>query len=289
MPLRQPADHSGAAAPVREDADGQVPADLTAAGPRLARTRRGAIPVLTGLLTLQSLSMVVAGPVQLAGGHVPASAALAALLAPLGKTVTLVALATLCWTGGRSVEAFRVWVLAQLVGIVAQLLAPQADGTVLDLLVSLLVFSGLVVALRPRRRELLPRRGAATDRSARPSALAAAGVVVAAVGGVVLALRARGAVALTGVNADDLAEVRFDLAVTGVGLVAVAAWALGSRSRTTALLAGVGCLVTGVLCLARPHDWPHPGLLPAALLTLGGLAQLAAASRSDGRGTKTWG
>lgn len=246
---------------------------------RAERARRLLLRIVAGVLTLQLVAMLAAGPLALLRGEVPHALTLAALLAPIGKLLSLGALAVVTWTAARSVVAVQMWVLGQGVAVLGQLVAPQADATVLDGLLSLVVFTGVVIALRPHRRELLRLQLSPDARLA----LAALPIVAA---GVVLAINAHHAPAVAGLPAAELAEVRFDLAVLGLALVVLAAWAAARPSRRTwpALAVAAAAMLAGVLVLAFPSAWASPGPVAGGLLVVGGVA-MAVRARQIGRPT----
>lgn len=250
---------------------------------RAERVRRLLLRIVTGVLTLQLVAMLAAGPLALVRGEVPPTLTLAALLAPIGKLLSLGALAVVTWTAARSVVAVQMWVLGQGVAVLGQLVAPQADATVLDGLLSLVVFTGVVIALRPHRRELLRLR-LSPDAGL---ALAALPIVAA---GVVLASSAHRAPAVASVEATELAEVRFDVAVLALAFVVLAAWAATRPSRRTwpALAVAAAAALTGALVLVLSGAWASPGPVAGVLLVIGGVAMTVRA-RQIGRPTNAAG
>jgi hypothetical protein len=239
---------------------------------RLLRTRLLLIRVGAGLLTLQLLLNAAAGPVAIASGRVPRTLLLAALLAPLGKLLALGAIAAVAWTAGRSPTAVRLWLLGLVAEIVASLAARQPSDA-LAVLLQLLLFGGLLVLLIPDRRSLLPTAPRYQVRFA-PAA------VLGAIGGVWIAATTATAVGTApGVTAEDLAELRFDMALLGAALLA---WSLLSgllgRSRLW-IVPATAALVTAVTFLALPHRWADPGALAAALLLGSAVATAIAGTR----------
>jgi hypothetical protein len=181
------------------------------------------------------------------------------------KLLSLGGVALVLWTGGRTVLGYWITGVGQLVWIVAGILAPQPDanGPLLQLLNAALFYAPLV-ALRPRRRELLHPK--------------------IAVNRILLTIAVTGSVPLV-IFATHLAgqldgELRFDM--VGLYLVLCAMGLLAAvqprGSRWLARVVGAGALLTGGAAIAYPHDQASPGLIGGLLLLAAGAAFAAAAT-----------
>ena len=190
------------------------------------------------------------------------------------KLLSLGGAAWVLWTGGRSVLAYWLVALGQLVWLLAGVLNPEQDGNGLLLsLVNLIIYYGPLVALRPERRQLL-------HPGLHPSPQLLAVSLVAA--GPLLILASRTADRYPG------SELGFDM--TGLYL-ALAAFALFAALRPAggALLpyfisASVAC--TGLAAVLLPDDDASPGLGGGMLLSAWAVAfaVTAAAVRAEPRG-----
>lgn len=185
------------------------------------------------------------------------------------KLLSLGGVAWVLWTGGRSVAAYWLIAVGQLVWAVSGVLAPQPDANDLLLsLVNLLILYGPLVALRPQRRQLL-RPGMQPS----PALLA-----LSLVAGVPLALQAvRVADELSG------SELGFDM--TGLYLVLAAVGVLAAMrphgGQGLAYLVAAGAGGTGLTAVLLPSDDASPGRA-AGILLLAWAVAMALASRSRG-------
>ena len=175
------------------------------------------------------------------------------------KMLSLGGVAFVMWTGGRSVAAYWAIATGQLVWMISGILSPQPDGNGIALtLVNLVIFYGPLIALRPRRRELLRPRF-------RPSAVLAA---MAVAGSVFLA---GFAVHLSRTLAG---EIGFDMVGLYLILGAMALFAAlrPAGGQLVAPLVAAATVLVGVAAMMFPNDQASAGQLGGALLIAGGLA-----------------
>ncbi len=225
------------------------------------------IRVWSGLLTLWMLAMA-RGVFSLASAGPDERYMYAA--STVWKLLSLGGVAWVFWSGGRSVPAYWLIALGQLVWILAGVLAPQPQDNSLFLnLVNLAIFYGPLVALRPQRRQLL-RPGL------QPSAPLLALAVLAALPLVFFALRVA--------DRYSGSELGFDM--TGLYLLLAAASlyaALRPRGSWLPYAVAVGAAWTGLAAVLLPNDDASPGRAAGVLLLTWAAALAAAVARAKGR------
>lgn len=173
--------------------------------------------------------------------------------------LSLGGVAFVMWTGGRSVAAYWAIATGQLVWMISGVLSPQPDGNGIALtLVNLVIFYGPLIALRPRRRELLRPRF-------RPSAVLAA---MAVAGSVFLAGFAVHLSRTLG------GEIGFDMVGLYLILGAMALFAAlrPAGGQLVAPLVAAATVLVGVAAMMFPSDQASAGRLGGALLIAVGLA-----------------
>lgn len=185
------------------------------------------------------------------------------------KLLSLGGVAWVLWTGGRSVAAYWLIAVGQVVWLVAGLLAPQPDDNSLLLsLVNLLILYGPLVALRPQRQQLLR-----PCMQPNPALLA-----LSAIAGVPLVLLAvRVADRLSG------SELGFDM--TGLYLVLAASGLFAAMrprgGRMLPYLVAAGAAWTGLAAVLLPSDHASPGSAAGILLLAWAVAVALAAARIE--------
>ena len=235
-----------------------------ASRPRLARTRSVVLVGVYGLLSLWALALSTAGVGALITGQLPdVSLRFVAVAATCFKMLSVGPAVAVCVSRGRSVLAVRALLLGQVVWFVADLLAPQGDdgtvGAALRFLLGLVIWVGPWLVLSSDRRRLW--RPASTFR---PVVLAAAVLgAVPLVQWSVAASRIRLPVAL---NAEEMAELRFDLC--GLPLMVLLAVAVAAVHRVAwwDLLVSLVNTALAALALADAVRPGSPGLTGAAML-----------------------
>jgi hypothetical protein len=185
------------------------------------------------------------------------------------KLLSLGGAAWVLWTGGRSVAAYWMIGVGQAVWAVTSVVAPQLDPQSRgDQLLTLLIFYGPLVLLRPQRRDLLRPRF-------RPDARLCG---VAAVGCTSLVTQAWLVSYETA-----LAEVRFDAVALylTIGAMMLFAALRPAGSRWLPWPVAAAGVATGSLGIAYPDDLYSPGTTGGILLTVLSLAFLASAERAN--------
>lgn len=220
------------------------------------RWRVALIRVWAGLLTAQAL-MMSTGIAQIAAAGPDERFMYAS--STLWKMLSLGGVAVVLWTGGRNVAAFWAMATGQLVWVIARVLSPQPDGNGIALtLVNFVIFYGPLIALHPRRRELL-------RPTFRPSAVL---VAMALAGSVPLAAFAVHLSRTLG------GEIGFDM--VGLYLILDAmAWFAALRpagGQFAAPLVAAGTVFVGIAAIVFPSDQASAGRFGGALLIAGGLA-----------------
>ena len=226
------------------------------------------IRIWAGLLTLQAL-MMAQGIVVLLLGHVDDDAYFMAATSTVFKVLSLGGAAWVLWSGGRSVSAYWMILVGQLAWVASDLLSPQVGGNPpLQGLVNALILYGPLVALRPRRRELLHLQ---VQPQALTTAIAAAGSCALMTFTWHLATASR----------HD--ELSFDAAGLYLTLAVMSLFAAArpAGGRWLIPLVSAGAALTGAAAVAFPNDYASPGRLGAALLLPWALALAAAARRES--------
>ena len=185
------------------------------------------------------------------------------------KLLSLGGVAWVMWTGGRSVAAYWMTGVGQVVWAVTSVAAPQLDAQPrLDQLLSLLLFYGPLVLFRPDRKDLLRPRF-------RPDALLCAVAVVACAALVIQALLVS--------NETQLAEVQFDAVALylTIGAMMVLAALRPAGSRWLPWPVAAAGVATGSLGIGYPDDAYSPGTAGGILLVVMSLAFLAIAERAN--------
>ena len=221
------------------------------------------IRIWAGLLTLVML-MMAQGVVVAAG--VGEDLHFAAATSTVFKLLSLGGVVWVLLSGGRSVSGYWMILVGQLSWAVSAMLAPPVDGNApLQQLANGLILYGPLVALRPRRRELLHLR-------VQPRALT---TVLAAVGSCGVIAFASHLASGSSSNAELVFDaVGLYLTLALMSLFAAARPA-GGRWLIPAVV--VGIVVTAAFAIAFPADMASPGRLGAAVLLLWALAFAGAA------------
>lgn len=223
------------------------------------------IRVWAGLLTAQAL--VMAQGIVVIGSAGPGER-FGFATSTIWKLLSLGGVALVLWTGGRSIAGFWAIGVGQLVWAVAGLLAPQADanGPLLSL-VNLVIFYAPLIALRPRRRQLLHPQFQANPTN----------LIIAAAGSIPLVSFA------THLAGQLPGELGFDM--VGLYLVLGAMGLFGALrpqgQRWIAQVVGAGAALTGIAAIGYPQDLASPGLLGGAMLLTGGAVFAATAGAGD--------
>jgi hypothetical protein len=225
------------------------------------------IRLWAGLLTAYALVMA-SGIVQIAAAGQGERFMYAS--STVWKMLSLGGVAFVMWTGGRNVAAYWAIATGQLIWIITGVLRPQPDENGIALtLVNLVIFYGPLIALRPRRRELLRPHF-------RPST-------------VLLAIALAGCVPLAGfaihLSRTMHGEIGFDMVGLYLILPVMALFAAlrPAGGQLAAPLVAAGTVLVGIAAIIFPHDQASAGRLGGALLIAGGFAFAAVAHRS-GRG-----
>ena len=229
------------------------------------RWRLVLIRIWAGLLTVDMLVMAQGVVVVAAAGK---GLHFAVATSTVFKILSLCGAAWVLWSGGRSVAAYWMILVGQLSWAVTGVLAPQVGGNppLLDLL-TVVIFYGPLVALRPHRRELLHPRLC-------PRAGTTAAAAVGSIGLVAFAWHLA--------TWSPGAELAFDAVGLYLTLALVSLFAAtrpaGGRWLMPAVAAGA--VVTAGFAIAFPDDMASPGRPGGALLLLWALL-CAAAARFD--------
>ena len=185
------------------------------------------------------------------------------------KLLSLGGITWLMWTGGRSVAAYWMIGVGQGVWAVTSVVAPQLDPqSRLDQLLSLLLFYGPLLLLRPDRKDLLRPR---FHPDARLCAVAVVGCTALVTQAWLASYEAR------------LALVRFDavgLYLT-IGAMMVFAALRPAGSRWLPWPVAAAGVATGCLGIGYPNDVYSLGTTGGILLTAFSLAFLAVAERAN--------
>ena len=223
------------------------------------------IRIWAGLLTLQVLLMAQGIAVLLLGDVDPGMRFVAAT-STVFKILSLGGAAWVLWSAGRSVSAYWMIAVGQLAWAASDLLAPQVDGNppLLDL-ANVVIFYGPLVALRPRRKELLRPQF-------QPRALT---VAVAATGSCALMTFAWHLA--TASRSDELSFDAVGLYVT-LAFMSLFAAARPAGGRWLIPLVSAAAAATAAAAFAFPDDFASPGHLGAAMLLLWALALVGAAT-----------
>jgi hypothetical protein len=185
------------------------------------------------------------------------------------KLLSLGGAAWVMWTGGRSVAAYWMIGVGQVVWAVTSVVAPQVDAQPrLDQLLSLLLFYGPLVLLRPDRKDLLRPRF-------QPDALLCAVAVVWCAALVTQAWLVS--------YETQLAVVRFDAVALylTIGAMMVLAALRPAGSRWLPWPVAAAGVATGCLGIGYPDDVYSPGTAGGILLVVMSLAFLAVAERAN--------
>jgi hypothetical protein len=230
--------------------------------------------VPAALITLMYSSGIVMFGQAEAGQHYIYGASTAWKLLSMGGALVLI------WTAARSVLGTHWWVVGLLVWTVLTALSDQHGATYVLLPVGLALVLVPVLALRPRRRDLL-------RPDLHPSLLLLSLALVAAVPLVPFAIRlARQA---TRFPADGTtAELLFDSAGVALSLAMVGVYAAlrPHRTRWLPLVVAAAAVWSGVFGLIWPQDLGSPGTGGGAAMLVGGLVFGAAGLWAAGRGTQ---
>lgn len=225
------------------------------------RWRVALIRLWAGLLTAYALVMA-SGIVQIPSAGSNERFMYAS--ATVWKLLALGAVAFVLWTGGRNVAAFWAIAAGQLVWVIAAALRPQPDANPIPLmLVNLVILYGPLIALRPRRRDLLRPKF-------RPNAA-------------LLAMALAGSVPLAGFAVHLSRTLNGELGFDMVGLylilsvMALFAALRPAGGQLAAPLVAAGTVLVGIAAIIFPHDQASAGLLGGALLIADGLAFVAVA------------
>ncbi len=222
------------------------------------------IRIWAGLLTLQML-MMAQGVLHVGG--VDDGQQFVAATSTVFKLLSLGGAAWVMWSGGRSVSAYWMILVGQVVWAFSGVLAPQPDANppLLDL-VNVAIFYGPLVALRPRRRELL-------HPDLRPHALSTSVAAVGAVG-----LIAHAWTFSREALHDELAFDAVGLYLT-LALMTLFAATRPAGARWLVPSVVTGALVVGAVALAFPGDVASPGVVGAALIAAWAIAFAVSARR----------
>lgn len=248
-----------------------APSTVAAASCHWPRWRVVLIRVWAGLLTVAALIMAQ-GIMIIGSAHADEHFMYAS--STVWKLLSLGGVAVVMWTAGRNVAAYWAIAIGQLVWGVAGLLAPQSDGNrALLSLVNLTLLYGPLVALRPRRRELLRPNMRVNSRLLALALIASIALISHAI---------RLPRHLSG-------ELAFDMVGLYLMLGAMALFAaLQPRGgRFLGRFVGAAAVLTGIAAIAYPHDAASVGHIGGALLIIGGSAFAAIERKEQQRVTRT--